>query len=130
MKIVTPSQLKNYKNSHPKWREQSPQEIGKYLHADYVISLEINELRLQNRLDAKFFYHGRADIDITVTDVHKPAGEGEKWSCPYSLEYPRAPVDVNETSASQFRARLLDRICKDLVQFFAAHPPGDKYNSD
>jgi hypothetical protein len=33
-------------------------------------------------------------------------------------------------NVNQFRAKLIDRVCKDLVQFFAAHPPRDKYDRD
>jgi hypothetical protein len=130
VKIVSPTQLRQYQNTNPKWREQTAQEIGKHFHADYVLNLEINELRLYDKRSAKFFYHGYADLTLTVTDVQKPLGEGEKYSCPYSLEYPRAPMEISEMPVNQFRAKLLDRVAKDLVQFFAAHPPRDKYDSD
>lgn len=130
VQIVSTSDLKAYKNSHPKWKEQTAQEIGRHFKADYVISLEINDIRLYDPKNRQFFYHGYADIDLTVTDVHKPVGEGEKFRQPYSLEYPRAPLERTDMTVNQFRAKLIDRICKDLVQFFAAHPPRDKYDRD
>jgi hypothetical protein len=129
--IVSPTQLKNYQNSHPGWRSLPPQEIGKHFKADYVLNLEINTIRLADRLNEKFLYQGFADITVTVTDVHKPVGEGEVFSFPYAVEYPKStPLEVTEMGRQQFQAKLIDRIARDLVLFFAAHPSREKYNSD
>jgi hypothetical protein len=131
VKVIPPSQVKTYMNAHPKWRELSPQDIGKHFDADWVINLEISSISLFDRSSANFFYHGSAEIQITVTDVHKPVGEGTVFDEPYQLEYPKGhPMERSEMSIPSFRQRFIERITKDMAQFFAAHPPRDKYDPD
>jgi hypothetical protein len=129
VKIIPPSQVKNYMNKHPHWRELPPQEVGKAFEADWVINLEINSISLFDR-NRNFFYHGSADIAVTVTDVHKPIGEGEVFSYPYQVEYPKSPMEVTEVNAPQFRAQFIERIAKDMARWFAAHQPREKYDSE
>ena len=130
VKVIPPSQVKNYMNANPRWNEQTPQVIAKHFDADKVINLEINSISLYDRGSANFFYHGNADIQVTVTDAHKPRGEGEVFSQDYQLEYPRShPMEKMEMGPNQFRAKFIDRIAKDLSQYFAAHPPREKFDS-
>jgi hypothetical protein len=129
--VISPSMVKSYKNSHPRWNEQPPQTIGKHFDADWVVNLEINSISLFDRSSANFFYHGNADISVTVTDVHKDVNEGQVWELPYQLEYPRSrPLERSEMGVMQFRSKFLDRIAKDMTQFFASHPPREKYDSE
>jgi hypothetical protein len=125
VKIVSTSELKAYKNSYPKWREQTAQAIGKHFGADYVISLEISDLRLDHPRNP-YYYHRYADIDISVTDVSKPVGEGEKFHQSYSLESPHLALEGTKMTVSQFRGKLIEHICEDMVQLFAAHPPKEE----
>jgi hypothetical protein len=129
VKIVSPNQVKKYMNAHPRWRDLPPQEIAKDFDADWVINLEINSISLFDR-NRNFFYHGSADITVTATDGHKPVGEGEAFSRPYQIEYPKSPMEVTEVNVGTFKQRFLDRIAKDLSQWFATHPPRDKFNSE
>ena len=129
VKVVKPSQVKTYMNKNPKWRELPPQEIGKHFKADWVINLEINSISLFDKSSANFFYHGNADITVTVTDAHKPIGEGEVYALPYQVEYPKTnPLERSEMGVNQFRAKFIERIAKDLAQQFASHPPREKYD--
>jgi len=131
VKVIPPSQVKNYMNSHPRWRELPPQEVGKHFDADWVINLEIMSISLFDRASANFFYHGNAEIQVTVTDVHKPVGEGGVFEESYQLEYPKShPLERGEMSVPRFREKFVDRIAKDLARYFAAHPPRDKYDPD
>ncbi len=130
VKIVTPNQVKKYMNKNPRWHDLPPQEIAKDFDADWVINLEINSISLYDRTNRNFFYHGAADIMVTVTDAHKPVGEGEAFSQPYQVEYPKSPLEVTEVSPSTFRQRFIDRIARDLSQWFAAHPPREKFDSE
>ncbi len=132
--IVPPNQVRTYQNKDPRWREKSPQEIGQHFGADFVLTLEIHNLRLVDDQpgNRNFFYKGHAEISVTVTNVHKEDGEGEVFADEYVSDYPRSgnPVEVTEVSESQFKARLIDRVARDLAQMFAAHPPRDKYNAE
>jgi hypothetical protein len=124
VKIVSPMQVKRYMNKNPRWREAPPQDIGKYFAADYVVNLEINGIGLHEKGSASFFYKGSADISVTVTDVAKPASEGQKWEYPYQLAYPTgAAVEISEMSPGAFRTRFIHRIARDIAEFFAPQSP-------
>src|SRR5262245_14864111 len=75
--IVPPNQVRNYQNSNPRWRDKSPQKIGEKFAADFVVTLEIQDLRLSDGTPGthRFLYQGHAEISVTVTDVHKDNGE-------------------------------------------------------
>jgi hypothetical protein len=133
--LVTPNQVRTYKNKDLRWHEKTPQEIGRHFDADYVVTLEIHNLRLfddQPGARNQGFYKGHAELAITVTDVHKPEGEGEVFADEYVTDYPRsqAIVGVTEVNAPQFRTRLIDFLARDLAQLFTAHPPRDKFGSE
>ncbi len=130
VKIVRPTQVKGYMNSHPKWRDQTPQDLGKHFAADFVINLEINNISLYDQKSANFFYHGNVDISVTVVDVSKPVGEGLIWEDVYQIEYPKGPLEISEMSPGKFRQKFMDHIARELSQYFAAHEPREKYNAD
>jgi hypothetical protein len=128
VKIVSPMQVKGYMSKNPRWREATPQEIGKHFGADYVVNLEIESISLYEKGSANFFYKGSAVISVTVTEVAKPVGEGQKWECPYQIAYPTGGIqEINEMSPGTFRTKFIDRIAKDMAKFFAAHEPSEKY---
>jgi hypothetical protein len=129
VKIVPPNQVKNYMNKHPRWRDLPPQEIGKDFDADWVVNLEINSIGLYDR-NRNFFYHASADIMVTVTDAHKPVGEGEVFSEPYQIEYPKSPMEVTDVNPTKFKAMFIDHIAKDLLLWLATHPPRDKCDGE
>src|SRR5437764_4012017 len=62
VKIIPPTQVKNYMNAQPRWRELPPQDVGKHFDADWVINLEIASISLSDRSSRNFFYHGKAEI--------------------------------------------------------------------
>jgi hypothetical protein len=127
--VVPAHQVNSYLNKRPSGA--TPHEVGKHFQADYVITLEINAMSL---FEGSYnqFYRGKADIAVTVTDARKPVGEGEKFTQPYQCEYPSAQrfVEASDMPWAHFRARFVERIAKDLVQRFAAHPPKERYDSD
>ena len=104
---------------------------SKHFDADWVINLEIGSISLYEPNSKHFFYHGSAEIQVTVTDVHKPVGEGTVFDETYQLEYPKSnPMERTEMSPQKFREKFIDRIARDLTQYFAAHEPREKYSSD
>src|SRR5262249_38891612 len=107
--VVPPNQVYSYQNKRP--GGVTPHEVGKHFQADYVIPLEINSISL---FEGSYnqFYRGKADIAVTVTDVRKPVGEGEKFTQPYQCEYPSAQkfVETGDMPWAHFRARFVERI--------------------
>jgi hypothetical protein len=129
VKVVSPAEWKIYTNKHPRWSDKSPQKIGKDFNADWVIHLEINSLSMIDRR-TRGFYHGTAEIAVTLTDVRKPDGEGLRFDDFYRLDFPRTPVEVSDVPPAIFLGRFLDRIAKDLAQNFATFPEQDKHNME
>jgi hypothetical protein len=131
VKIIPPTQVKTYMNGKPGWRELPPQDVGKHFDADWVINLEIESISLYDHGSHNFFYQGTAEIQVTVTDVHKPVGEGTVFDEPYQVKYPKSnPMERGEMSPQKFREKFIDRIARDLTQYFASHEPREKYSSD
>jgi hypothetical protein len=132
--IVPPNQVRNYQNRHPRWREKDPREIGEHFKADYVLTLEINNLRLFDDQpgNRNHFYKGHAEISVTATNLHKPEGEAGVFMDEYVTDYPRSqmPVGVTEMTLTQFRARLIDAVARDLARLFTSHPPRDKFGAE
>jgi hypothetical protein len=126
--VVPPSQVRGYQNTHHRWRDEPPQKLGEHFKADFVISLEIEDFRLMDKRSPTL-YQGHAEISVTVTDAHKPVGEGEVFFETYATDFPRTPTSVSDMSANQFRTQLINAIAKDLVQMFTPHPPRDRFGS-
>ncbi len=105
----------------------SRQEIGKKLKADYVINLEITEVKLFEKGSFNQLFRGNTEINVTVIDVDKPRGEGTMLQEIYRCEYPgsKGPIDVSGSSIPQFRTMFLDKIARDLSRFFTAYPPDE-----
>jgi hypothetical protein len=124
--IIAPSRVQAYLRDHPRWLEGPRQVIGDKFQADYVISLEINRFSLRRPQDRNLL-QGNAEIAVTVTDVHKPVGEGEKYSRTMTWTYPVQPRDEWDTNPPLFRAQFVEKIARELCWLFAAHPPRDRF---
>jgi len=127
VKIVPISTVYAYLREHKDWVTQSKQEIGKHFDADFVVYLELGPMTMYEHGSSGTLYRGNVEIRITVFDVHQPEGEGIKPDQFYSCTYPTThPEDAGTMRPDNFRAKFLDRVAKDLVPYFASHPPNDK----
>jgi len=132
VKIVTASQVKQFQNKHPDWREWTMHDIGKHFGADYVLSMEINAMSLYEKGSFNRLYRGQTEIALIVTDMSKPAGEDKKWDGFYTTTYPgaRGPIEAEGSGVVQFRTLFLNHIAKELSKKFAAYPNDERYMTD
>lgn len=129
--LLSITQVEKYKDEHPNWRSLDPQEIGKYFNADYVVDLEIETMSLYEPGSSNQLFRGRAEIAITVVDVHKPR-EDPIYRESFTCEYPKArgPIPAGDGTAQQFRSAFIKHVAKQLSWRFTAHPTDEEIACD
>jgi hypothetical protein len=129
--IVPVSRMEKYKDDHPNWRQQEPQEIGKHFQADYIIDLDVGSITLYEPGSANTLFRGRAEVSIDVVDVHK-ASEGPIFRKEYTCEYPRAkgPIPAGDSNVAQFRQAFLEVVAREISWLFTSHLVDDDYKCD
>jgi hypothetical protein len=128
--ILPAHRVQRFKDEHPNWQALGPDEVAKHFGADYVIDLEIESLSLYEPGSQNTLYRGRAEISVSVIDLHKP-DENPVYRKEYSTEYPRArPVLVEGSNPQQFRLGFLTRIATDISWLFTAHAVPDDFTVD
>ncbi|MBM4069767.1 MAG: hypothetical protein FJ271_12570 [Planctomycetes bacterium] len=121
IKIIPHYQVRSFVNRNGDSRLVSAHEIGKHFNADYVISLEINNLSLYEGGSSRQLLRGRTELSVTVFDMSKPREEGLVMDETYRAEYPpTGPEDAGSSSALQFRNRFLTQISREISRWFAA----------
>jgi hypothetical protein len=124
--LVPPSQVENFKDKHPAWKEMTIKEIGHHFHADYVVNLDLDRLNLYEP-NSPLFFRGRAQVSIQVFEVEK-AEEGPIFRKHLAFLYPKrwAKEMDSSTSVAQFRAEFLDHMVDKLCHCFAAYPMDER----
>lgn len=121
IKIIPHYQVRSFVNRNGDSRLVSAYEIGKHFNADYVISLEINNLSLYKRGSSRTLLSGQTELSVTLFDMSKPRQESLVLDEAYRSEYPTSgEEDAASTSLSQFRNRFLTQISKEVSRWFAA----------
>src|SRR5262249_33695647 len=88
VQVIPASQVEKFKDQHPNWRTLTSTEIGEHFHADYVIEFEITSLSLYEVGSHNTLYQGRAQISVSVTDVHDP-DNAKAFEDEIRCEYPK-----------------------------------------
>jgi hypothetical protein len=130
--VISPLKVDEYKNNHPDWHHEHVElsEIGRDLHVDYVIYLELRALSLYQPGSGGTFYRGDAKMDVTLVNVNKEddfeSGEARLFTHTYPSEGRggNVPVDADTTPAA-FRQQFLSSLAKRLSWWFVAHPTAD-----
>jgi hypothetical protein len=126
--FVPQRKVEELKNNNPNWRSMDMAEIGRRFGADYVVCLEINGLSMYEPGMANQLYRGRANLNVSLTDVNRPDEVmQEVFSCTYPSEA-RGPVPVDlDMSPPQFRQAFLHDVAKRLSWYFARYPKRETY---
>jgi hypothetical protein len=127
--VINPTQVEQYKDSHPQWRYSGPADIGKAFHADYVIDLEINQISLYEAGSSESLFHGQCDIAINLVDVAHPS---DVHSDGFTRIYPtsRGAIDAMGSSPLLFRQKFLEVVANELSWKFTAHLIEDGYRME
>ncbi len=102
-------------------RERDFVEIGKGVKADYLIVVEVLNMRLK---DGQTLFRGRSDIDVTVWDVNASKIAFRKALPEYT--YPMmAGQATTETDEDKFRRVYLMNVADKIGRYFYAHEFGE-----
>jgi len=117
--IVSPGEVQRFKDTHPNWY-MDLQETGKRFDADYLIYLQLESLSLYEVGSHNTLYHGRAEIEVSALDLHKPDQAPARKS--YQVEFPQGrPVVADDSNPRMFQQAFLDHIAKDISRYFASY---------
>jgi hypothetical protein len=125
--LVPPNEVENYKDSHPNWQLDLA-ACGNHLHADYLVTLELDKLSLYLANSSSQWFQGQAMVSVKVMDVKK-IDEGPIYRHEFSYQYPtRGPqLVMDNPNPLQFRADFLGYLVRELSRCFASYTPEQKY---
>ncbi len=134
--VINPLKVEEYKRKHPDWESShlDLEQVGKELHADYVIYLEIGELSMYQPGTLGTFYRGQANITVNLVDVKKPddftLGTKEiQYSYPSESQGGNMAVD-SDTPPQVFKEKFLAALGRRLSWLFAERPTNDNYMAE
>jgi hypothetical protein len=125
--LVKPRLVEEYKNTHPDWKGLDPEQVGRYFKADYVISLEIDQLSLYEPNANQQLYRGRAHLLVSLVDVKNPDENPQPHE--FSDLFPgdlRGGEDASDMPVMQFRQKFVEHIARRLSFYFVNHPKHDR----
>jgi hypothetical protein len=123
--VIPQRRIEDYKNREQSRYGPSPEELGKHFKVDYVIYLELNSMDLYESGRNSQLLHGRAQITVSVFDIHNPddVRESKEFNCVYPSAFPK---DVDEMPLALFKQKFLDHIARRLTYYFVAHSKRDR----
>jgi hypothetical protein len=117
--VVSPRKVEDYKNTHPDWKALPLEEVGHYFKADYVVSLEIDQLSLYEPNSNETLLSGRTHILVSVADVRHP--DASPHPTEFTDRYPaelRGGIDTLDMPLMVFRQKFLDHVANRLSYYF------------
>src|SRR5262245_4560795 len=124
VKVINPVKVEEYKAKRPDWHHQHVdlETVGKDLHADYVVYIEINSLSFYQPGTARQLYQGRANLTLSLVNIRNPdalsSGPRElPFSYPSEARGSSIPVD-DDTPPHVFRQKFFDYISRQLAWKF------------
>lgn len=125
--VVLPNKVQEFKNEHPDWHSMNLRDIGTRFSVDYVIGLDIESLSLYEKGSANTLYRGRAEITITLVNMHKP--DDDPIVAHASETYPevRGPIPADDQNARQFYLAFVNYLSHHLCWRFTDHPIKDEF---
>jgi len=126
--VIDPFKVEEYTNARPDWHHQhlDLETVGKDLHADYVIYIEINSLAFYQPDTSRTLYQGKANLTLSLVNVRKPndlsSGPRElTFSYPSESRGGIVPAD-SDTPPQVFRQNFFTYIGRQVAWQFTAHP--------
>jgi hypothetical protein len=115
--VVSPTQVDKFKMANPHWKQMPAGEIGQKLGADFVLEIELSQMRLyQPNTGTEKIYEGRAEVSVTIYEVG-PEGGDFKDRYPLSFAYPtdRMVRSASAVSESEFKKGYLDSLARKIA---------------
>lgn len=109
------------------WNEVDYREVGKGVHADRIIAIDLAGFRLY---EGQSLYRGRASVTITVFDLADGGKEVFRRPMP-EIRFPANGVyHSSETSETAFRRAFLQIIAEHVARYFYDYDMIDTYGRD
>jgi hypothetical protein len=111
-------------DQHDDW--DRPEEIGEAFQCKYVVYIDLLSFSLYEEGSSQL-YRGRAEAVVSVTEVDKESGDGEKiFSKEVLSRFPiHAPRSTAEVTYSSFKREYLSRLSEEVGRLFYEHYNGD-----
>jgi hypothetical protein len=127
-KVELPVKVRSHLAKLKDWNATSLRQVGENLQADYVIELNIQNLSLKVPVE---LYHGKADVEVTVYDIHREPLDSVIHKETFRCVYPATgPIDASRSSPDQFRALFNARMARDVARWFTAYTSEQKFDID
>ncbi len=103
-------------------------EIGKALHADMVVGMDLDEFDLYQ---SQGLYQGKATITkLVVYDVKDGRTPVFEKSLPQIHYPPSSPIPSGDKPEPEFRAQFINVLGEHIARFFYRHDPTATFASD
>ncbi len=103
-------------------------EIGKALHADMVIGLDLDEFDLYQ---SQGLYQGKATISkLAVYDVSKGNDPVFEKNIPQIHYPPNSPIPAGDKPEAEFRTQFIKMLAEHVARHFYDHDPTAEFASD
>jgi hypothetical protein len=131
-KIVSPTKVEEFKNTHPDWKRLDPSEVGGHFNADYVIDVEVNRLSMYEPGSSNLLFRGHAELTVSLVDVNHPddSPDHRELTITFPGEVTGGAISVDDKPPQVFKAEFYTRVATQVAWQFTAHPVRDDYPCD
>lgn len=121
--VINPTLVQKWLDEHPDW--ETPDEIGAYFKAKYVIQIDLSDYNLYEK-GSQSLLRGRAEAKVSVIEMDGSDSGERIYSTDVKSIYPLAiPRSTYDTTESKFRKNFLERLTNDIGWKFY-----EKYNGE
>lgn len=126
VKVLPNAQVDKFKRENPDWKKYNAGELGQKLGADFVLDIELSNLRLyQPNTAFEKIYEGHAEVNVIVTEV-TATGDGKIQDYPLSFSYPKGTIrDGSAISESAFKKEYIGHLAIEIAERHVDHKRGD-----
>lgn len=90
-------------------------EIGKALHADMVVGLDLEEFSLYK---GQTLYQGKANVKVMVVDVSQGKEPIFERNLPQTIFPPNGEIPTSDKPEAQFRRQFVGHLARQIAQYF------------
>jgi hypothetical protein len=130
IEVVKASKVHRWQDEHPDWHSiASEAEIARRLKADYLVYMEVGQLRLWDEGSSKTLFQGKAELTVAVFKVDEEEGEIVFPRKYLVVDFPKGrPIPAgNDMTLAQFRRMFITRIAQRVCWIFLPHDRGDEF---
>ncbi|MCS6865972.1 MAG: hypothetical protein RMJ56_14585 [Gemmataceae bacterium] len=124
IRVVPPAEVDKFKLRNPNWKQMTAGEIGEKLHADFVLEIELSNMRLYqpNTGSQVKIYEGRAEVTVYIYEIGPNGGEF-KDRYPLTFAHPKDMIlrDASLLSEATFKQEYIENLAKAIAHMHVDH---------